>query len=215
MPKFERHLNAYIHGPLLHGGVKIIVMQRYLKSQRWVGDAVHGPDRIRYDSVLPVFREKAQEYGIDPFLLLAVGYQESKLDQNARSRAGAVGVMQIIPRYAAGPPVKIRGVDQVDLNIEAGAKYLSILDAGFLAESIMETRERWAFALASYNAGPGRVRGLRRMAANRGLDPDKWFGNVEIVAAREIGRETVTYVRNIFSYYLAYRLVEEQGRDRE
>ena len=214
MPKFERHLNAYINGPLLHGGVKIIVMQRYLKSQRWVGNALHGPDRERYDSVLPVFREKAEEYGIDPFLLLAVGYQESKLDQNARSRAGAVGVMQIIPRYAAGPPVKIRGVDQVDLNIEAGAKYLSILNAGFLAESIMETRERWAFSLASYNAGPGRVRGLRRMARQRGLDPDKWFGNVEIVAAREIGRETVTYVRNIFAYYLAYRLVEEQGRGR-
>jgi membrane-bound lytic murein transglycosylase MltF len=214
-PRLRAQVNAFVRGPVLRGGIRTIVMQRYLKKERWVGDAVHGPDRARFDSVLPVFREKAATYDIDPYLLLAVGYQESKLNQAARSRAGAVGVMQIIPRYAAGPPVRIRGVDQLDRNVEAGAKYLRILANGFKADSILELRERWAFALAAYNAGPGRVAGLRRMAARRGLDPDKWFGNVEVVAAREIGRETVTYVRNVFSYYLAYRLVEEQGRERD
>ena len=213
-PRLRAQVNAYIRGPILRGGIRTIVMQRYLKKERWVGDAVHGPDRARFDSVLPVFREKAETYDIDPYLLLAVGYQESKLNQGARSRAGAVGVMQVIPRYAAGAPVRVRGVDQLDQNVEAGAKYLRILSNSFLADSITDLRERWAFALAAYNAGPGRVEGLRRKARHRGLDPDKWFGNVEVVAAREIGRETVTYVRNIFSYYLAYRLVAEQERER-
>jgi len=213
-PRLQRYMNEYIRGPVLRGGIRTIVLQRYLKESRWLGDAIHGPDRERFDAVFPVFREKAETYDIDPYLLLAVGYQESKLDQAARSRAGAVGVMQVIPRYAAGAPVYVRGVDQLEPNVEAGAKYLRILSNSFLADSITETRERWAFALAAYNAGPGRVEGLRRKARQRGLDPDLWFGNVEVVAAREIGRETVTYVRNVFAYYLAYRLVAEQERDR-
>ncbi len=211
-PKLQRYVNAYIKGPVLRGGIRTIVLQRYLKESRFLTDAVHGPDRIRFDSVFPVFREKAEAYDIDPYLLLAVGYQESQLRQTAKSRAGAVGVMQVIPRYAAGAPVYVRGVDQLEPNVEAGAKYLRILANSFLADSIVERRERWAFALAAYNAGPGRVEGLRRQARRRGLDPDKWFGNVEVVAAREIGRETVTYVRNVFAYYLAYRLVAEQER---
>jgi membrane-bound lytic murein transglycosylase MltF len=213
-PRLQRYMNEYIRGPVLRGGIRTIVLQRYLKEGRWLGDAIHGPDRERFNAVFPVFREKAEDYNIDPYLLLAVGYQESKLDQEARSRAGAVGVMQVIPRYAAGAPVYVRGVDELEPNVEAGAKYLRILSNSFLADSITDQRERWAFALAAYNAGPGRVEGLRRKARHRGLNPDKWFGNVEVVAAREIGRETVTYVRNVFAYYLAYRLVAEQERER-
>ena len=65
------------------------------------------------------------------------------------------------------------------------------------------------FAFASYNAGPGNVSKARKEAAKRGLDPDKWFNNVEIVVAERIGTETTTYVRNIYKYYVAYRLTLE------
>ena len=68
---------------------------------------------------------------------------------------------------------------------------------------------------ASYNAGPGRVRQLRRETAKRGLDPNVWFGNVERVASERIGRETVTYVSNIYKYYITYRLLTDQRERRE
>ena len=63
-------------------------------------------------------------------------------------------------------------------------------------------------ALASYNAGQTRIRRLRRETADAGLDPNVWFDNVEMAVAREIGRETVQYVSNVYKYYLAFRRVE-------
>lgn len=66
------------------------------------------------------------------------------------------------------------------------------------------------FAFASYNAGPHKIARLRMQAAEDGLDPNKWFNNVELVAGKEIGRETVTYVSNIYKYYVAFKLVAER-----
>jgi membrane-bound lytic murein transglycosylase MltF len=71
------------------------------------------------------------------------------------------------------------------------------------------------FAFASYNAGPARVRALRKEAAAKGLDPNVWFHNVDTVAAARIGAETVTYVSNIYKYYIAYRLLSEDAEERQ
>ena len=71
----------------------------------------------------------------------------------------------------------------------------------------MDELNKGLFTFAAYNAGPGRVRQLRREAEKRGLNPNVWFGNVERVASERIGRETVTYVSNIYKYYVAYRLI--------
>ena len=60
-----------------------------------------------------------------------------------------------------------------------------------------------------------RVRQLRKEAAKRGLDPNVWFGNVEQIASERIGRETVTYVSNIYKYYVAYRLLAEERARRD
>jgi membrane-bound lytic murein transglycosylase MltF len=78
----------------------------------------------------------------------------------------------------------------------------------------MDALNRGLFTFASYNAGPGKVRQLRREAQKRGLDPNVWFGNVEQIASERIGRETVTYVSNIYKYYVAYRLVVEENERR-
>ena len=71
------------------------------------------------------------------------------------------------------------------------------------------------FTFASYNAGPGKISQLRKAAAKRGLDPNRWFNNVEVVAAEKVGRETVQYVSNIYKYYLAYKMIAEQQEERE
>jgi membrane-bound lytic murein transglycosylase MltF len=140
----------------------------------------------------------------------AQAYQESGIDQSLRSPVGAVGVMQIKPSTAAGSPIFIQGVDQdMARNIEAGAKYLRFIIDQYYKDEPMDRLNKGLFALASYNAGPARIAGLRREAAKMGLDPNRWFGNVEVVAAKRIGRETVTYVSNIYKYYVTYQLAIE------
>jgi membrane-bound lytic murein transglycosylase MltF len=79
----------------------------------------------------------------------------------------------------------------------------------------MTKLDKALFAFASYNAGAGRISSLRKLAAKRGLDPNVWFHNVEYVAAEKIGAETVTYVSNIYKYYIAYRLIMESKAERE
>ena len=146
--------------------------------------------------------------------MVAQAYQESGLDQSKRSPRGAVGVMQMLPSTAQDPNVNIPDIDILDRNIEAGAKYLRFILDRYFEGAEMDNFDRHLFALAAYNAGPARVRALRREAAGMGLDPNRWLDNVEIVAARRIGRETVQYVANILKYYFAYRLVTERLVDR-
>ncbi len=144
-------------------------------------------------------------------MLAALAYQESTLDQSLRSKVGAVGVMQILPTTAGDKNVGITGIEKIEPNIHAGTKYLRFMaDRYFPPEGELDTLNRAFFTFASYNAGPNRVAGLRKEAEKMGLDPNVWFGNVEIVAAKRIGRETVQYVSNIMKYYVAYKLLNEQ-----
>jgi membrane-bound lytic murein transglycosylase MltF len=92
-------------------------------------------------------------------------------------------------------------------NIHAGIKYLRFLHDRYFKNEPMDALNKMLFAFASYNAGPGKVIRLRREARESGLDPDIWFRNVEIIAARRFGRETVQYVGNIYKYYIAYRSI--------
>ncbi|MEA3419534.1 MAG: hypothetical protein U9Q90_09070 [Campylobacterota bacterium] len=79
----------------------------------------------------------------------------------------------------------------------------------------MDDLNKELFAFAAYNAGPNRIRSLRKVAQKRGLDPNVWFNNVEVLAAEKIDTETVTYVANIFKYYVACKLVEEKKKQKE
>jgi membrane-bound lytic murein transglycosylase MltF len=94
-------------------------------------------------------------------------------------------------------------------------KYMRWMIDQYFKDEPMDNLNKGLFAFASYNAGPGRIRQLRREAAKRGLDPNVWFGNVEQIASERIGRETVTYVSNIYKYYVAYRLIAEERTRRE
>jgi membrane-bound lytic murein transglycosylase MltF len=141
---------------------------------------------------------------MDYLLMAAQGYQESRLDQNARSPVGAIGVMQLMP--ATGKDMRVGDVHLIEANIHAGVKYMRFMIDEFFENEPMTPIDKGLFAFAAYNAGPGRVQGLRREAAKKGLDPNKWFHNVEVIASQRIGRETVTYVANIYKYYIAYKL---------
>ena len=128
------------------------------------------------------------------------------MKQSARSRAGAVGIMQLLPSTAADPNVGITNISETEANIHAGVRYLNFIRNRYFNDPEMDDMNKTLFALAAYNAGPARIAKLRKKAEQQGYDPDKWFGNVEIIAAKEIGRETVQYVTNILKYYVVYRL---------
>jgi membrane-bound lytic murein transglycosylase MltF len=157
-----------------------------------------------------LFERYGKQYQIDWLLLAAQAYQESGLDNNKKSAVGAVGIMQVMPATAKDPRVRVKNVHELDRNIEAGTKYLRLMMDDYYEGEPMTRLDKALFSLASYNAGPARVAKLRAEAGKLQLDQNVWFDNVEIVAARRIGAETVTYVRNIYKYYLAYKLMQQQ-----
>jgi len=144
--------------------------------------------------------------------MMAQGYQESKLDQNAKSQVGALGVMQVMP--ATGKDMGVGDITEIEPNIHAGVKYIRFMVDQFYEKEPMDKLNKGLFAFAAYNAGPGRISQLRGLAAKRGLNPNAWFNNVEVIASEKIGRETVTYVSNIYKYYVAYKLITEEQEER-
>jgi len=140
-------------------------------------------------------------------MLAAQGFQESRLNQNAKSHVGAIGVMQIMP--ATGKELSVGDIRKVEANIHGGAKYLDKLMRDYFKDAKFDEQNRALFAFAAYNAGPGRIQQMRKLAVERGLNPDVWFNNVEIVTADKVGMETTTYVRNIYKYYASYRLLQD------
>ena len=134
------------------------------------------------------------------------------MNQSAKSHVGAVGVMQILPSTAKDKNVNIKNIQEIENNIHAGTKYLRFMIDRYFNDDSIDRLNKGLLAFASYNAGPARVAKLRKEAEKMGLDPNVWFRNVEIVAAKRIGRETVQYVSNIYKYYVVYSLLAEEGK---
>jgi len=174
------------------------------KRIKRVGNNTASAEWKRFEATIRLFEKYGAQYGFDPVMLAAQGFQESKLRQDARSQAGAIGVMQLMPD--TGKELAVGDIRQLEPNIHGGAKYMNRLMTRYFEDAKFSEQDRTLFAFASYNAGPGNIARMRADAAKRGLDPDKWFDNVEVVVARRIGVETTTYVRNIFKYYVAYKL---------
>jgi membrane-bound lytic murein transglycosylase MltF len=174
------------------------VVRKYLNDIKWVQDATARKDLERFQRLVKFFREYGDKYRFPYLLLAAQGYQESRLDPRLRSRAGAIGVMQIKPSTAAASPIGITDIQKTDRNVEAGAKYLRYMVKQYYENEPMDPVRKGLFALASYNAGPNTIRKLRAEAAAEGYDPNRWFNNVEIIASKRMGNETVQYVSNIY-----------------
>ena len=165
-------------------------------------------------SIVNLFQKYAKQYDFDWLMVAAQAYQESGLDPSAKSRVGAVGIMQVMPRVAESPPISIKQVQRLENNVHAGVKILRHYRDTYFNEPQLDDFNRTLLCFAAYNAGPTRISTLRKRAARQGLNPNVWFGNVEQIASERIGRETVTYVSNIYKYYVAYRLVVEENERR-
>jgi membrane-bound lytic murein transglycosylase MltF len=183
-----------------------ILINRYVDNFDWTQNSLAAEDYKRFREVIDIFQKYGDEYGVDYLIVTAQGYQESRLMQNARSRAGAVGIMQLLPSTAADPNVGIPDISDAEANIHAGIRYLNFIRNRYFNDPEIDDFNKTLFALAAYNAGPARITKLRNKAEQQGYSPNKWFDNVEMIAAKEIGAETVQYVANILKYYVVYRL---------
>jgi len=209
-PKLKAALNEFIKTHR-QGSLKgNILINRYIRDFDWAKNALAVADYQRFQKVINIFESYGQQYGMDFLMVAAQGYQESRLDQSARSSAGAIGIMQLLPSTASDPNVGIPDISTAEANIHAGVKYLDFIRQRYFSDPEIDKFNKTLFALAAYNAGPARIRKLRARAEKAGYDPNVWFDNVEIFAARDIGRETVQYVANILKYYVAYSLVTQQ-----
>ena len=212
-PQLLAELNAFLARYPEGSLTRNVLLQKYLKSVKYAKPATASEDMKRLQDVVGLLRKYGGQYDMDYLLMAAQAYQESGLDHGRRSAVGAIGVMQVMP--ATGAEQKVGDIRQLEPNVHAGVKYMRFMIDHYYKDEPMDELNKALFAFASYNAGPARVRGLRQKAAARGLDPNKWFNNVEIVAAESIGRETVQYVSNIYKYYLAYQMVMENAKERE
>ena len=184
------------------------VFRKYLKDIKIVKNATSADEIRKFNELVTIFRKYAGQYSLDYLLMMAQGYQESRLDQSVKSSVGAIGVMQVMP--ATGKDMKVGDISEIDSNVQAGVKYMRFMVDQYFKDEPMDNLNKGLFTFASYNAGPGRIRQLRREAAARGLNPNLWFNNVERVVAEKIGRETVTYVSSIYKYYVAYSLIVQE-----
>ena len=205
-PKLEAEILAYLKADLSKGVITGRVKQ-YMKRVKQIKDSSGTEEQKRFEQTYALFEKYGKQYNFDPLMLAAQGFQESQLRQDAKSHVGAIGVMQIMP--ATGKELKVGDIRILESNIHGGTKYMDTLMTKYFADAKFDEVNRTLFAFASYNCGPGNISKMRKAAEKSGLDPDRWFNNVEIVTAQKIGIETTTYVRNIFKYYVAYKLMQE------
>jgi membrane-bound lytic murein transglycosylase MltF len=212
-PKLKAVLDEFISGNRQGTATGNTLLTRYLKNAKYVKDAGSESERKKFLDLVSYFQNYGDKYHVDWLLMAAQGYQESQLNQNAKSPVGAVGVMQVMP--ATGEELKVGDISKTQPNIEAGVKYMRLMIDKYYEGEPMTELDKVLFSFASYNAGPAKVARLRKEAEKRGLDPNVWFHNVEYVAAEKIGAETVTYVSNIYKYYIAYQLIMEAQEHRK
>ncbi len=204
-PKLLTAVNAWITNHGKGDPFRNTIERRYLDNVKYAKNAASEAERRKFLVMVDLFKKYSAQYDVDYLLMAAQGYQESTLNQDAKSQVGAIGVMQVMP--ATGKDLGVGDITLLEPNIHAGVKYMRFMMDQYFKDDPMDPLNKGLMTFASYNAGPGRIAQLRREAAKEGLDPNVWFGNVERVASERIGRETVTYVSNIYKYYIAYKLV--------
>jgi membrane-bound lytic murein transglycosylase MltF len=214
-PKLKELVNGFVEGHKAGTAFGNTILNRYLKNTKWVKNAASEQEMQKFQAVVSLFQKYATQYEFDWLMVVAQAYQESGLDNNARSQVGAVGIMQVMPATAKGSPINIENPEDLESNIHAGVKVLRQYTDKYFNEPGVDPLNRTLFAFAGYNAGPNRINRLRERAAKQGLNPDVWFKNVELVAAKSIGRETVQYVANVYKYFLTYKFVTEQNKTRQ
>ena len=213
-PQFKQLVDEFVESHAVGTSFGNTLLRRYLQNTKWIKNSTSTEEMQKFHAYEGFFKKYAGEYNFDYLMVAAQGYQESLLDQDKKSRVGAVGIMQVIPKLAAANPIDVPSVTNADGNIEAGCKMLRNITDTYFNDPGINPINKTLFTFASYNAGPNRIVRLRKKAQDDGLDPNKWFGNVELEVAKDVGEETVTYVGNIYKYYVAYELTAEQKQQK-
>jgi membrane-bound lytic murein transglycosylase MltF len=206
-PKLQEILTEFYFQYVKKQNIATQRFAQYHKRIKQIKDPTGSAELNRFEETIALFEKYGAKYDFDPLMLAAQGYQESQLNQSAKSHVGAIGIMQLMP--ATGKELGVGDIAVAEPNVHAGAKYMDQLMDKYFADAKFTERNRTLFAFAAYNAGPGNIAKMRKEAAKRGLDADKWFNNVELVTAEKIGIETTTYVRNIYKYYVSYSLMRD------
>jgi len=214
-PKLKASLNAFLKqrqkGTLLGN----IYFKRYYEKNPWIKNPLssdRNKNLLKYKKLL---KKYADRYGFDWLLIAALAYQESRFDHTKKNKSGAVGLMQILPSTAKDKNIEIRNVHLLENNIHAGVKYLAFLKEKYFNDSRIRPRDQVRFALAAYNAGPSKIQRVRAKTKQMGLDPNRWFRNVELATLKIVGQETVRYVSDINKYYVIYRFTSKVSETRE
>jgi membrane-bound lytic murein transglycosylase MltF len=208
-PKLMKVVDGFLKGHRKGTLTGNILIDRYLGSTKWMDNVLSVEARERYQNIIEIMKRYSDKYDFDWLMIAAQGYQESKFDQSLKSQAGAIGIMQVLPSTAADKNVNIDGIDKTEQNVHAGVKYLRFLRERYFSDEAIEPVDRVLFSFAAYNAGPANIAKARKKATSMGFNPNQWFNNVEVAAARTISREPVVYVRNIYKYYVTYALLEK------
>ena len=214
-PQLMGSLNTYIKsikkGTLLGN----IYFKRYYQENKWIKNPMDFENTPYFLKLKGLFQKYAQLYDFDWLLIAALAYQESGLNNKKRNKSGAVGIMQVLPSTGKDNNIRISNVHQLENNIHAGVKYLAFLRKRYFSDPQIQPRNQVRFALAAYNAGPAKIGRTRTRAKEMGLDPNRWFRNVELTALQIIGQETVRYVSNINKYYVIYQHASEHIEARQ
>ncbi len=208
-PLLLEELNDFIKTKHVEKAFAKVATEKYFKSKQYKKLSKSGISKRKFLSLKKTFQKYAEQYELDPLMLMAQAYQESQLKEKARSHVGARGIMQLMP--ATAREMNVGSIYNTDANIHAGIKYHKKLQEHYFSDENIAKEDRSLFIFAGYNAGPNRINRFRKIAQERGLDPNKWFGNVELIAAEKIGRETVQYIQNIYNYYVAYTMMNIQN----
>lgn len=211
-PQLKQVLGEFIAPRAVGSSFGNTLVRRYLENTRWVVNSTSPEEMKKFEVLSGTFKKYADQYDFDYLMMMAQGYQESNLDQNLRSPGGAIGIMQVKPNDAAASPINIPDVWTAEGNVDAGIKMLRSIEDQYLNDPKIDPLNKTLLAFASYNAGPNRIARLRDEAQKEGLDPNQWFNNVELVVARDIGQVTVTYVGNVYKYYVAYKLALSEAQ---
>lgn len=203
-PLLKENLNSFIKSHKKGTLMGNIFFTRFYEKMKWIKNPLKGKLEQKAEEYKPLIQKYAKQYGFDWKLILSMAFQESGLDHDKKSNRGAVGLMQIKPSTAGDKNVGIKDVRDVENNIHAAVKYLDFIRTRYYSDDEIRPRDRVRFSLAAYNAGPAKINRARKKAKEMGLDPDKWFRNVELAVLKTVSQEPVKYVSNINKYYVLY-----------
>ena len=213
-PQLKAELNAFIktHGKGTQFGN--MTLQKYLKNVKFVKNATSEAERKKFLELGTLFKKYGDQYNVDWVLMAAQGYQESahgsKCEKSRWCNRSHAGDATDRKRAECGGHFA-----RLEPNIHAGIKYMRFMMDTYYKNEPMDELNKMLMTFASYNCGPGKMRTLRKDAASKGYNPNIWFNNVERSAAEKVGQETVTYVSNIYKYYVAYKLALEEEAERK